>query len=297
MNEFLLTGASGFLGKVIKEYIVGNVITLGRSNEMDVICDLSKEVPKLPVINAVIHAAGKAHSVPRTEDEKKQFFDVNVEGTNNLLSALSNLNPMPESFVLISTVAVYGLDSGNYIKENHALDASDAYGMSKIVTESLVQEWCLKNNVICSILRLPLVAGRNPPGNLESMINGINKGYYLNIAGGTAKKTMVLAEDVAKIIDTVRMVGGIYNLSDGKNPSFAELAEVIAIQLGKVKPRNIPSPLAAILARVGDLLGSKSPFNSRKLNKMTANLTFDDSKAREILGWHPTSVLDGFRIK
>jgi hypothetical protein len=29
------------------------------------------------------------------------------------------------------------------------------------------------------------------------MINGIRRGYYFNIGGGCAKKSMVLAEDVA----------------------------------------------------------------------------------------------------
>jgi len=54
--------------------------------------------------------------------------------------------------------------------------------------------------------------------------------------------------------------------------------------------------LARIIANFGDLLGSKVPLNTNKLKKITSDLTFDDSKAREAFGWKPTSVLEGFKI-
>ncbi|MBC7915293.1 MAG: hypothetical protein H7Y07_14350 [Pyrinomonadaceae bacterium] len=47
---------------------------------------------------------------------------------------------------------------------------------------------------------------------------------------------------------------------------------------------------------MGDILGKRAPINSVKLKKITSDLTFDDSKAREILGWNPTPVLKGFKV-
>jgi nucleoside-diphosphate-sugar epimerase len=107
---------------------------------------------------------------------------------------------------------------------------------------------------------------------------------------------VVLAEDVARFIVKVAEIGGIYNLTDGYHPSFAELSSHISIQLGKGKPMNMPFGLAMIVAKFGDLLGSKAPLNTNKLKKITSDLTFDDSKAREAFGWNPTRVLDGFKI-
>ena len=138
--------------------------------------------------------------------------------------------------------------------------------------------------------------GPIPPGNLGEMIKGIQNGYYFNIGGGKAKKSMVLAEDVAKSILKVAEIGGIYNLTDGYHPSFCELSINISFQLGKSRPRNLPLWLAKGLALIGDLLGAKTPFNSNKLHKITSDLTFDDSKAREAFGWNPTPVLEGFEI-
>ena len=128
------------------------------------------------------------------------------------------------------------------------------------------------------------------------MIKGIQKGYFFNIGRGSAKKSMVLAEDVAKVILDVAKIGGIYNLTDGYHPTFAELSNNISFQLGKNKPMNIPNWFAVIVAKIGDLIGNKAPLNTNKLKKITSDLTFDDSKARNAFGWNPTPVLEGFRI-
>ncbi|OAQ38787.1 UDP-galactose-4-epimerase [Pedobacter psychrophilus] len=294
--KILLTGSSGFLAKQILEALQQEEILCLSRNNADISIDLSTQVPNLPISDLVIHAAGKAHSVPKTEDEIQNFFDVNVIGTKNLLKGLEQIPFLPKSFVFISSVSVYGLSKGIGIKENNLLNAKDPYGLSKIQAEKLVQDWCDKNNVICTILRLPLLVGENPPGNLGAMIKGIKKGYYMNIAGGNARKSMLLAEDVASFILPSSKVGGIYNLTDGYHPSFKELSNVLAKQCNNRKPLNIPKWLAEILAKIGDLLGERSPFNSYKLSKITADLTFDDTKARTAFGWQPQNVLDSFKI-
>jgi nucleoside-diphosphate-sugar epimerase len=290
--DILLTGASGFLGKHIygelKDH--GNIVTLSRVGS-NINVNLDRDIPKLEYLDLIVHAAGKAHSVPKTELEIKSFFDVNLKGTENLLKALEKLAVLPGFFVFISSVAVYGLDSGTKINENTVLQAKDPYGLSKIAAEELILSWCALNNVVCTILRLPLLVGKNPPGNLGAMIKGIKKGYYFNIAGGEARKSMVLASDVAKLIPKVAKIGGIYNLTDRNHPSFFELSTSIAQQLHKSKPINIPLWLAKIMAHTGDLFGAKAPINTNKLKKITSDLTFDDSHAQNKLGWNPTAVL------
>lgn len=295
--KIILTGASGFLGTYIYNQLIKNneIYTISRSSAA-INADLAKEIPKLPLANLVIHCAGKAHSVPKTEKEKQAFFDVNLTGTSNLLKALENSSELPSGFVFISTVAVYGREFGTMINENHPLRATDPYGVSKVQAEQLIKNWCAKNEVICTILRLPLLVGKTPPGNLGAMLKGIEKGYYFNIGRGGAKKSMVLAEDVAMLIPVVAKVGGIYNLSDGYHPSFSELSAKMAGKLNKPKPSNIPIWVAKMIATVGDLLGSTAPINTNKIRKITSDLTFDDSKARKMLNWNPRPVLESFYI-
>lgn len=292
MSFILITGATGFLGRhICLHFSFLNIpfLTIGRQKINQIVCDLSLECPNINVkeIDCVIHMAGKAHSVPKTSAEKQEFFDVNLTGTNNLLIALESLKRRPKSFVFISSVAVYGLKKGTSICENTPLGASDPYGLSKIKAEQLVLNWCHKNSVICTILRLPLLIGKNPTGNLGAMLNGIRKGYYFNIDGGKAKKSMVLAEDVGKFISKIKNKGGTFNLTDGLHPSFKDLSQSIS----RYRIINLPLIIAKFLGYLGDNLGAKAPINSLKISKITSDLTFDDTKAREF-GWDPQNVLE-----
>ena len=113
----LLTGASGFLGRQIFEVLKSQhqIIRLGRSESNDIKADLAHEIPILPKSDLIIHAAGKAHMIPKTAAEEKDFFQVNEGGTMNLLKGIKDL---PKLFVLISTVAVYGVEQGEGVSES-----------------------------------------------------------------------------------------------------------------------------------------------------------------------------------
>ncbi|MFE3848004.1 NAD-dependent epimerase/dehydratase family protein [Flavobacterium sp. LB3P45] len=291
--KILVTGANGFLGKsIVKELSKDNTLcSLSRSSG-DYKISLDNEIPVFnQKFDLVIHAAGKAHAIPNGRAENKQFFDVNVSGTRNLLQGLENTG-LPEQFIFISSVSVYGQESGIQINEEHPLEAKDSYGLSKIEAEQLVLKWCEQHHVVCTILRLPLLVGENPPGNLGSMLRAMDNGYYFNIGGGKAKKSMVLVQDVASFIPNVAFTGGIYNLTDGCHPSFEELSSTILIHRNRNKANNIPLIIANLIGYVGDLLGDKAPLNSLKIKKITSDLTFDDSKVRKLLNWHPESVVD-----
>ncbi|MBL7860693.1 MAG: NAD-dependent epimerase/dehydratase family protein [Cyclobacteriaceae bacterium] len=292
MDKVLLTGASGFLGKVI-QHELNNVhfITLGRSAGNQVVVDLSRSVPSLPPVDSVIHASGLAHIIPLSEQEEARFYDINVTGTNNLLSALELLNPVLEKFVFISSVAVYGRESGTGITEEAPLAGTSSYAKSKIECEKIIADWCLKNQVCLSIVRLPLLVGKGAPGNLGRMLKVIKEGWYVGVGSGSARKSMVLASDVARFIPVVSAKGGIYNLTDGVHPSMREFEIALSQRLGKRQPFRFPPTLLKGAARVGDWLGAWFPLNSSRLNKLTASLTFSDVKARQI-GWQSRSVIE-----
>jgi hypothetical protein len=139
-------------------------------------------------------------------------------------------------------------------------------------------------------LRLPLVAGPNPPGNLGAMIKGIRNGKYFSIGNAPAKKSIVWAADIAKMLPGVICEGGIFNLTDGYDPSFAELEAGLALAMNS-KVKKMPYLAAKLLALMGDMIGKRAPVNSDKLMKITSTLTFDTSRAKEILNWQPTLVV------
>lgn len=293
--RILLTGSSGFLGGYLKSAWkdVHDVKTIGRSSSNDIICDLSRRTPELTEVDMVIHAAGKAHVVPRTAEEAQAFMDVNVTGTENLLKGLDELQKKPDTLVFISTVAVYGLDSGINIEENHPTLGGTPYGDSKIRAEDILLHWGRQHGVGIVILRIPLIAGEGAPGNLGAMIRAMKRGYYFRIGDGKGRKSMVNASDLAQFLPTLHGREGVYNLTDGHHPSLSELDTLLAAQLGK-RVRSIPEDIASVLARVGDRL-TVLPFNSYRLDKLRRNLTFSDEKARRELGWNPVRVLDALK--
>lgn len=299
MKKLLFTGASGFLGYNIlpilhKEY--ETVHTMGLGQEDDIKINLAEEVPAINThYDIVLHACGKAHVVPRTPEQEKAFYDVNYEGTRNLCAALEKAG-VPKALVFISTVAVYGCESGELISEDHPLNGDTPYAKSKIMAEEFLTKWCSEHGVILGILRPSLLAGKNAPGNLGAMVNGIRKGFYLNIAGGKVRKSVLMAEDIARILPLVAERGGVYNVCDTRQPSFGELSISVARQLSKRKPISIPYWMAWCMAKIGDLLGNKAPINSNKLEKMTKSLTFSNEKAKKELGWEPLDVLENYKI-
>ena len=298
MKRLLFTGGTGFLGKNIMPLLMEKyeVVTCGITPDDAIQANLAKEAPKFDQhFDIVLHACGKAHVVPKTEAEKQAFFDVNYQGTVNLCSALEKVG-VPKALVFISTVAVYGCEYGNLITEEHPLNGGSPYAKSKIMAEKYLTEWGKKHNVVLGILRPSLLAGKNAPGNLGAMVNGVRKGFYMNIAGGSVVKSILMAEDIARILPFLIEKGGIYNVCDTRQPSFGELSISVANQLGKRKPISIPYWMAWCMAKVGDLLGSKAPINSYKLEKMTKSLTFSNEKARKELGWEPLDVLENYRI-
>lgn len=294
--KVLVTGASGFLGKYVIQELTRlqyTIDTIGRSNTATIVADISKEVPSLSKqYDLVVHIAGKAHVVPKTEAEKREFYDVNLIGTKNLLETLKNT---PSYFVFISTVSVYGLDFGDNISEDAPLNAIEPYGKSKIMAEELITSWGETQSVTTTILRLPLLFGINPPGNLKSMVNAIQKKYYFNIGKGDVRKSMVFASDVAAFIPNIIEKGGIYNLTDGCHPSFKELSVRIAAFYKLKTPISIPNFIVLCMAYIGEVIQritkKKMPINKRQFIKMTKPLTFNDKKARSF-GWSAKSIIN-----
>lgn len=293
----MFTGGTGFLGNNMKPILDRNykVTTIGISLNDDIKANFVTDIPSLPErYDIVLHAAGKAHIYPKTSEEIQSFFDVNYNGTINLCKALEKVG-VPKSFVFISTSAVYGIENGNYITEDYPLKGETPYAKSKIMAEEYLIEWAKKKGVILSILRPSLIAGSNAPGNLGAMVRGIKSGAYLSVAHGKAKKSLLMAQDIANLVPLLENKGGIYNVCDNDHPSFGQLEALISEQLGKRRPISIPYWFAKCLALIGDVIG-KFPINSARLSKIVVSDTVSSEKAQKELGWLPMSTLENYKI-
>jgi nucleoside-diphosphate-sugar epimerase len=287
--KIALTGHTGFLGSYLKDVLLGqgiDVLGLGRGSDSDWHFDLGSGVNDFPrgyasegngPLGLVIHAAGLAHRVPKTEVEKQQFFDINVEGTRRLLCALKDSGNVPKRFVFISTIAVYGepMDADVCVPpypgeaDLEQLDLTP-YGLSKWKAEQLVQDWCRQEGVEATIWRLPLIVGENAPGNLGAMEKAIRKGYYFRIGNSYERmryyvRIEELATRVLALLDGKAAESGTFNVISGEK-SYGDFEDEIASKYSK-KVRSIPLWIVRLAAKVGDVLPG-FPLNSYRLKKL-----------------------------
>lgn len=298
MESLLYTGGTGYLGHNTKPILdkAYEVTTIGITDKDDIKANFVSDTPELPKrYDIVLHAAGKAHTYPKTEAEKQAFFEVNYKGTIHLCDALEKVG-VPKSFIFISTMAVYGSDGSTVVTEDHPLNGDTPYAKSKLMAEEYLIDWCKKNGVILGILRPSLLAGPNPPGNLGAMINGIKNHRYLSIGGSKARKSFLMVYDIARVVPELAKKGGIYNICDDDSVTYRQLEEAICKQLGMSLPLSIPMWVAKCMAKVGDGLGKKAPINSLKLTKLTRTSVYSNAKIRAALDWKPLNIVENFKI-
>jgi GlcNAc-P-P-Und epimerase len=300
----LVTGGSGFLGRHVVDALVerGEDVTVLALDTLPgrptIVADLGSGPVDLPgePFRRVYHLAGLAHVEPHSEEERQRFFAVNLGGTRSLLESLERSAGLPESLLLVSTVAVYGIEAGSLLDESTERLARDPYGLSKLQAEDAVVEWGARHGVRTSIVRLPLIAGPRAPGNLGKMVRALRSRRYVGVGKGSARRSLVRVADVVATLPRVADEGGVFHLTDGHHPSFAELETALARALGRGQPLHVPLPLARLLAACGNAVeavsGGRAHFNMRALSKMTSSLTFSDQRARQALGWAPKRVVD-----
>lgn len=156
MKKVLITGASGFIGSYLVKHLQGYEIQT-----------LSLKDPswKQQPINAdaVIHCAGIAHStLTITKDE---YFRVNCELTKEL--ALHCIESNVKHFVYLSTILVYGEGHIGEITKESRINPTTPYAKSKHCGEVELEE--LRTQLNLSVVRLPLVFGDKPKGNLATI--------------------------------------------------------------------------------------------------------------------------------
>ena len=293
--RILVTGHNGFLGRVLFQALQGSgheLIGLSRRSGQ-LRHDLSNGSPPLaseaPDLDLVVHAAGLAHG----HYTEKAHFQSHVGGTRNLLDALPS--QAPPNLVFISTVAVYGTHQGENLDESTPTRAEGGYGKAKLAAESICRTWGEETGARVTILRLPLIAGPNPPGNLGAMVRGLKTRRYLRPGSGRCRRSIVLASDVASCLLTAPRVAGTFNLTDGHHPSLIELERGLCAAMEAKEPRSLPTALLLPAAAAGSLverLGLRVPITLHKLRKLTSTLTFSDQLARDSFGWSPRRVID-----
>ena len=305
----LITGANGFLGKALVEYLnKHNVRVRGSIRELNENDDLIDDVFVSGIINDktiwtdalenvdfIIHTAARVQNLSEhNSDLISEFRDVNTYGTINLAkqAALSGV----KRFVFISSIKVNG-ESTSIDKPFTAADNAnphDSYGISKSEAESLLLELGRKSGMEIVIIRPPLIYGPDVKANFAALIDLVSKGLPLPFACFTTNlRSMVSLENLVSLIITClehpNAAGQIFLVSDGHDLSTADIVSKLSKSCGKYNIM-IPVPIC-FLSMVAKIVG-KHEFIAR----LAGSLHVDITKTKTLLNWTPPqSVDDGFK--
>lgn len=287
VKSILLTGHTGFLGSVIYKELRKSfeVVTLGRDSSCDYRVDFSNWDGLLNLefsIDAIVHVAGLAHGKSNSDH---QMIDVNSGSVEKLLK-VSHLHAI-KSFVLISSVAVYGRSYGFNIDESTLPKPLHSYGKSKLLAEKMTLQWASSDENRSMVnLRLPLILGSNAPGNLGRLQKSISSGSHIFLKGNEAQKSIVFASDVANFISQwlskSKKESGTINLCNQSAPTFNWIENAIA-ELGSFRYRLRIQ--IRLLWKVVNWMKAKLNISIPFIGKLFYPLTFSDQLAREKFGY------------
>lgn len=106
-------------------------------------------------IDSVIHLG---HYLEETHNHTN-IVKGNLSSINNTMHLIDNLPSIPQIFVYISSMAVYGTNRIDRIQECSSTNPDTPYGLSKLYTEYLLDEWSKEKNVKLHVLRLSHIYG------------------------------------------------------------------------------------------------------------------------------------------
>lgn len=114
-------------------------------------------------IQAVMHFAGYIQ-INESVREPEKYYQNNLVGTLHLLNAMRKANV--NKIVFSSTAAVYGNPTAELVNEKQPLSPINPYGQSKLMIETIMQDYARSYDLHCAILRYFNAAGADPDGEL-----------------------------------------------------------------------------------------------------------------------------------
>ena len=248
--KILITGGMGFIGLHLVDYLLkkGNKIIVldnfSNSNKNLIkkiqnknLRIIEGDIRKIDdIVNSmenqevVIHLAAKI-SVNESIENPNETFDVNVNGTKNILEACKKNNI--KKLIVASSAAVYGENTSQIkLKEISKTNPISPYGESKMQMEQNVKKFALKHDIDYIILRFFNIYGIGQSleyaGVITKFIKKIIKKESLQIFGnGSQTRDFVAIYDVIQSIHNASAYdkSGIFNIASGKIVTIKELAE------------------------------------------------------------------------
>ena len=246
-KKILVTGGNGQLGQSIQklskdfpefEFIFTDSETLDITNKENVFDFFWQNEPSF-CINAAAYTA-----VDLAETDVEKAFLVNANGTENLAEACKEYNAQ---FLHISTDYVFDGENQLPYTEDDFTNPIGVYGASKLSGEELA----LEVNPCTVILRTSWVYSEFGKNFVKTMLNLFAIKEELGIVAdqfGQPTNANDLAQAIMKIVNSEKIIPGIFNFSNAGKISWFDFASKIKelsqsiVKLNPLETWQYPTP-------------------------------------------------------
>jgi nucleoside-diphosphate-sugar epimerase len=295
-NNFYIIGGSGFVGS----FLIKELITKYKIQNLDK--NQSPFFPEKTKIGNILNKEdlnfdSDTRSIVLLAAEHRDdvsptslYYDVNVQGTKNVLEAMDNLGI--KNLIFTSSVAIYGLNKVNP-DENHIHDPFNHYGKSKWEAELAIKEWYDKDpsNKSVTIIRPTVIFGERNRGNVYNLLKQISSGRFMMIGKGQNKKSMAYVGNIVAFIkdrlEKNELGYHVFNYADKPDFSMTELVNVIENKMSLSLPKKqIPYWLGMLGGYGFDILAfltrKKLSISSVRVKKFCATTQFNADKVHSV---------------
>lgn len=310
----LITGATGFLGRNLCEYLSSQgyalralarptsdtafLKALGVEIAPGDVRDIEAVKAAVQGCDYVVHAAARF----RLWGPREPFLATNVEGTRNVLDAAVAAGV--QKFIHISTIIVVGPQGpGVVITEETACRPypTDNYAQTKLIGERLARSYHEDKKLPVVVLRLGALYG--PYGHYafnRLFFEEFLHNWRVQVHQGRHIIFPCYVGDAAKAIETALQrgqVGQVYNISN-KSISHREANQTVSRLAGRSSWRiNFPGWVMIEFSRLLEFIAlftRREPFYPKNLEPYVfCDWIVDSSKAERELGFIPSTFAEG----
>jgi len=304
---WLLVGGSGFIGTNFAKFLEKKKLDFRIYDQKK-----SKYLPKnIPTIIGDIRDKDKLSKAmedcetifhlatipPSLRLSPREIYDIDVEGTRNIIEAAES-NNVKKIIFTSSASHVYGIVKKEIcpIREDHKLNPINEYGRNKIIAEELLKDASKSKKIKTIILRLSMVMG---PYNFDPVfsenVKSLLKSKRVYIAGnGEALAQSIHVKDVNSVLFRCG------NLANNSISEYTELnisgEEILSIKEwvhllrsitnSESKVTHLPFLIATFMNKITWLM-QRSNVHPSYLKLMAHDQYFDIDKAKNLLIWEP----------
>ena len=254
--NFLVVGGEGFIGRYLVSKLCqeGNLVrTLDTAGSPDCkvnILDYESLLDATNGMDGVFHLAAVT-SPPQFETELMLGFEINVNGTLNILKA--SVEAGVKRVVLASSSSIYGDLNGPGKEDFHIMGHKNMYATTKLFDEYMARYFHLRGELETVSLRFfnTYGIGENSKGMYSSIITkfleSISRGDKPVIYGdGTQSRDFVYVKDLVDASHSAFFKGRsgeVYNVGTGISTTFNEILSQFSTILRKdIEAVYAPNP-------------------------------------------------------